>query len=89
MNVEEVKQFAIENEIEWPQNDEISESVLEKNRNVEVTHEIYDLTTDEIEIMLHFVDVETSERKFLGIISGSNAFTFLEESGIEFPPPTL
>lgn len=85
MNVGEVKQFAIENEIELAQEDELSDSVLELNRNVEVTHKIYDLTTDEIEIVLYFVDVKTSEQKFLGIIDGAPAFTFLEKSGIPFP----
>ena len=85
MNVEEVNQFVIENEIEWPMNDELSDSELELNRNTEVTHKIYNLTTDEIEIMVQFVDVESKEEKFLGIIDGAIAFTFLEKSGIPFP----
>jgi hypothetical protein len=84
MNVEEVNQFAIENELEWP-NVQLPKDDLEKNRNAEVTHKIYDLTTDEIEIVLYFTDVETDEKKFLGIIDGALAFTFLEKAGIPFP----
>lgn len=85
MNVEGVKRFAVENEIEWPMNDQLSEVELERNRNTEVNHKIHNLTTDEIEIMVQFVDVETKEEKFLGIVDGAIAFTFLEKSGIPFP----
>lgn len=84
MNVAEVKQFAIENELEWP-NVQLSKDVLEKNQGAEVTHKIYDLTTDEIEIVLYFTDAETNEKEFLGIIDGALAFTFLEKAGIPFP----
>lgn len=84
MNVGEVKQFAIENELEWP-NVQLSKEVLEKNQEAEVTHKIYDLTTDEIEIVLFFTDVETNEKEYLGIIDGGLAFTFLEKAGIPFP----
>lgn len=84
MNVAEVKQFAMENELEWP-NVQLSKEVLEKNQEAEVTHKIYDLTTDEIEIVLFFTDVETNEKEYLGIIDGALAFTFLEKSGIPFP----
>lgn len=85
MNVGEVKKFSIANEIEDLINDELSDAVLKANRNAEVTHNIYGLTTDEIEITVNFVDVETDEQRFLIIISSANAFTFLEESGIPFP----
>lgn len=84
MNVGEVKQFAIENELEWP-NVQLSKEVLEKNQEAEVTHKIYDLTTDEIEIVLFFTDVETNEKEYLGIIDGALAFEFLERAGIPFP----
>lgn len=84
MNVAEVNQFAIENELEW-HNEEISKDSFEKNQNSEVTHKIYDLTTDEIEIVLYFTDVETDDKVFLGIIDGAAAFEFLEQSGVPFP----
>lgn len=84
MNVAEVKKFTTENELEW-NSEEIPSEVIERNLETEVTHKIYDLTTDEIEIVLYFTDVETDEEMFLGIIDGALAFEILEQSGIPFP----
>jgi hypothetical protein len=82
VKVGEVKQFAIDNERELTPDSTVA---VERNLDAEVTYEIRDLTTDEIEIYMTFIDSETNSQEFLGIIDGAVALDLLDEFGIDFP----
>jgi acyl-coenzyme A thioesterase PaaI-like protein len=82
VKVGEVKQFAIDNEREIAPS---LDAALERSLDAEVTYKIHNLTTDEIEIYMTFIDSETNGEEFLGIIDGAIAFTLLDEFGIDFP----
>lgn len=82
MKVGEVKQFVIDNEREVTPGSAVA---VERNLDAEVTYKIHNLTTDEIEIYMTFLDSETNKAEFLGIIDGAIAFELLDEFGIDFP----
>lgn len=82
MKVGEVKQFAIEHEREVTPDSTVA---VERSLDAEVTYKIHNLTTDEIEIYMTFLDSKTNKEEFLGIIDGAIAFELLDEFGIDFP----
>lgn len=82
MKVAEVRKFALDNEGEWMITPD-SEEILARNLDSEVICKISELTTDELEVYMTFIDGATGKEGFLGIAEGGYAVMLLDEFGIE------
>lgn len=76
MIVKDVVEFMNDNNFDELIDSDVDRDTLELNKDSEVIYDIYEVTTDEAETMLYFVDSVSGEEICWGIIS--NAFVTAE-----------
>lgn len=85
MLVKDVVKFMKDNNFDDLEDSDVSENVLELNSDSEVVCNIYEVTTDEAEVVLYFVDSLNGDNVFWGIIlSAFVAAEFIDVFNIDF-----
>lgn len=81
MNVARVREFAVANECEYIFDEDTPLEVLDAHGEASVIFNRYELTTDEFELVLYYVDASdaSTEPVLFGIISGAVAAELYDE----------